>query len=130
MFKNSLDRPPSPSLLRPDYHPSLCPEVPEELARYTAEMTRCRETGTSILGAGVARRLLLLKAGLMQAFSIPGIYLHQVLRKRVKGFEPSKFTSGMWPGVGRIAVSPTGAVCCVVRTRVNLTCDPMQHCAC
>ncbi|MBM62218.1 MAG: hypothetical protein CL484_04645 [Acidobacteria bacterium] len=62
--------------------PCLGVEVPLELSRYTAAMTNRLEIERSLLGAGVARRLLLLKSRLMQAVSIPGIYLHQVIRKR------------------------------------------------
>ena len=57
-------------------------DVPEELGRYTEEMTRRIELDGSRLGSGFARRWILLKAGVMQACSIPGLYLHQVLRKR------------------------------------------------
>ncbi len=64
-------------------HPRLSVEVPDPLARWTGELTRCLlETG-SHGPPGLARRLLLLKAGLMQACAVPGIYLHQVLRKRL-----------------------------------------------
>jgi methyltransferase (TIGR00027 family) len=63
-------------------HRRLGVEVPESLARCTAEMTRCLEIADSVFGDRFARRLLLLKAGVMQACSVPGIYLHQVLRKR------------------------------------------------
>ena len=62
--------------------PHLKREVPPELARYTAEITRRLEIDRSIFGADAARRLLLCKAQLMQVVSIPGIYLHQLIRKR------------------------------------------------
>ena len=64
-------------------HPKLSVEVPEPLSRSTAELTRCLLEGGSLRPRGLARRLLLWKAGLMQACAIPGIYLHQVLRKRL-----------------------------------------------
>ena len=35
-----------------------------------------------IFGKKLARRMLLLKAGIMQSCAIPGVYLHHVLRKR------------------------------------------------
>ncbi|MCH2134191.1 MAG: SAM-dependent methyltransferase [Phycisphaerales bacterium] len=63
-------------------HERLGIEVPEGLASYTAEITRCRELSGALLGPSLARRLLLLKAGVMQSCAIPGIYLHHVLRKR------------------------------------------------
>ena len=62
--------------------PPLEREVPPDLARYTAEITRRLEIDRSIFGADAARRLLLCKAQLMQVVSIPGIYLHQLIRKR------------------------------------------------
>ena len=63
-------------------HPRLGTEVPGGLARCTAEMTRCVEWSGKPSGSWLDRRMTLWKAGFMQAISIPGIYLHQTLRKR------------------------------------------------
>ena len=63
-------------------HARLGVEVPEEMLRYTTEMTRRIESGGRFLGTSIARWLLLRKCGIVQALSIPGLYLHQVLRKR------------------------------------------------
>lgn len=63
-------------------HPHLRSEVPGGLARYTAEMIRCLEWPGRPDGSWLQRRSLLWKTGLIQAVSIPGIYLHQMLRKR------------------------------------------------
>ena len=57
-------------------------EVPEDLGRYTETMTYRLELDRATLGKAVARRLLLLKSRLLQVASVPGIYLHQLLRKR------------------------------------------------
>ena len=63
-------------------HAQLSCEVPEALAGWTTKLTRCLIESSLIPGKALARRFLLFKAGLMQACSVPGIYLHQVLRKR------------------------------------------------
>ena len=64
-------------------HPALSVEVPEPMARATSELTRCLLEARSLRPRWLARRLLLYTAGLMQAAALPGIYLHQVLRKRL-----------------------------------------------
>ncbi|MCH2160707.1 MAG: SAM-dependent methyltransferase [Phycisphaerales bacterium] len=80
-------------------------DVPEELARYTEEMTRRIEIDGSRLGAGLARRWVLLKAGVMQACSIPGLYLHQVLRKR---YIESIVRTAMDEGITQVVVIGAG----------------------
>ncbi|MAJ46618.1 MAG: hypothetical protein CBC35_04875 [Planctomycetes bacterium TMED75] len=63
-------------------HPRFSCEVPDSLASWTTKLTRCLMHSSLIPGTVLARRYLLFKASLMQACSVPGIYLHQVLRKR------------------------------------------------
>ena len=57
-------------------------EVPGDLRDYTIEMTRCSLNVDSPVWRRLACRWILFKAGLMQRCAIPGIYLHQLLRKR------------------------------------------------
>ena len=64
------------------HHSRLRSEVPSGLAGDAVEMIRCLEWPERISGSWLQRRMLLWKAGLLQAISIPGIYLHQMLRKR------------------------------------------------
>lgn len=86
-------------------HPRLRSEVPGGLARYTAEMVRCLEWPGGSNGSWLQRRSLLWKAGLMQAVSIPGIYLHQMLRKR---FIESISRSDVLDSVSQVVVFGAG----------------------
>ncbi|MBC02306.1 MAG: hypothetical protein CMJ34_03240 [Phycisphaerae bacterium] len=86
-------------------HPRLGVEVPGGLSRYTAEMTRCLEWPDAPSGSRFGRSLILWKAALMQAVSIPGIYLHQMLRKR---FIESIARSEVLPSVSQMVVFGAG----------------------
>ena len=63
-------------------HGHLACEVPAELGAYTDAMTCRLELGQGTLRKAIARQLLLMKSALLQAASMPGIYLYQLLRKR------------------------------------------------
>ena len=86
-------------------HPHLKSEVPGGLSRYTSEMTRCVEWSENPVGSWFQRRRTLWKAGLMQAISIPGIYLYQMLRKR---FIESIARSEVLPSVSQLVVFGAG----------------------
>ena len=86
-------------------HPRLGSEVPGGLSRYTGEMIRCVEWSGKPAGSWFERRMTLWKAGIMQAVSIPGIYLHQMLRKR---FIESIARSEVLPSVSQLVVFGAG----------------------
>ena len=62
--------------------PALSIEVPETLSRYTAAMTMHINSQRFWGSARLRRAMLLKQCQVLQAGSVPGIYLHQVLRKR------------------------------------------------
>ena len=86
-------------------HPRLGREVPGGLARYTDEMIRCVEWSGRPSGSWFQRRKTRWKAGIMQAVSIPGIYLYQMLRKR---FIESIARSHALPSVSQLVVFGAG----------------------
>ncbi|MBQ71859.1 MAG: hypothetical protein CMJ67_03035 [Planctomycetaceae bacterium] len=86
-------------------HPSLGSEVPGGLSRYTGEMIRCVEWSGKPTGSWLERRMTLWKAGIMQEVSIPGIYLHQMLRK---SFIESIARSEVLPSVSQLVVFGAG----------------------
>ncbi len=62
--------------------PELSSEVPPALSRYTEAMTE-QINPEHLLGSAELEQFILLKqCQVLQAASVPGIYLHQVLRKR------------------------------------------------
>ncbi len=62
--------------------PELSAEVPLALRRYTESMTE-QINPEHLLGSAALEQFILLKqCQVLQAASVPGIYLHQVLRKR------------------------------------------------
>ena len=62
--------------------PRLSVEVPPALSTYTEAMTRQINPQRLLGSAKLKQAVLLKKCQILQAASAPGIYLHQVLRKR------------------------------------------------
>lgn len=108
-------------------HPRLGSEVPRDLARYTDEMVRCVEWGGKAKVSWIDRRISRLKAGLMQAVSIPGIYLYQVMRKR---YIESVARSHVLPNVSQLIVLGAGFDTLSLRigsSRVGMTVIEVDH---
>jgi len=63
-------------------HENLSIEVPGQMARYNLEMVKHINMGLFSVQHGFGRRILKVKTSIMLKASMPGFYLHFVIRKR------------------------------------------------